>query len=113
VKGEDLAHGGGVGAEAGVDAGREEAGELREAFEDARAAFVEIATFLENDVEVTRAVEGHAADGLHAGEALEFAGEAGRDLLVHVLRALAGPLGPDDDLVVAEVGERIHGDLTP
>ena len=112
-EGVDLAHGGGIGAEAGVDAGREEAAQLREAFEDAGAALVEIAALLEDDVEVTRAVEGHAADGLDAGETLEFAGEAGGDLLVHVLRALAGPLGPDDDLVVAEVGERIHGDLTP
>ncbi len=112
-EGVNLAHGGGVGPEFGDDAGGQDALDLGEAFEGAGAVFVEIAAVLEDDVNVAGAVEGEPAHGQYAGQALEFAGEARGDLLVDVGGGLAGPLGPDDDLVVGEVGDGVHRHLSP
>ena len=56
-----------------VDAGREEAGELREAFEDARAAFVEVATLFKDDVEVTTV--------LHPAWTTDWISDSGKDKL--------------------------------
>jgi hypothetical protein len=47
------------------------------------------------------------------GQPLQLAGQAGGDLVVHVLRALARPLGPDDHLVVAQVRDGIDRHLPP
>ncbi len=109
----DLAHRRRVRAEARDDAGRQDALHLREPFEHARARRVEVAALVEDHIDVTRAIQRHPAHGLHARQALQLPPEPARDLLVDVGRALPRPLRPDDDLVVAQVGDGVHRHLPP
>ena len=112
-EGIDLAHRRGIRAEPGRHAGGEDALKLGEPLEYPRAALVEVAAFLKNDVDVAGPIERHAPHSLHARQALQFPREPRRDLLVHVLGAFARPFRPDDDLVVAQVGNRIDRHMAP
>ena len=49
------------------------------------------------------------AHGLDAGQALQVDRERIGDLVLDLLRAAARPVGKDDDLVLAQVGDGIDG----
>ena len=46
---------------------------------------------------------------LHAPDAVQFQAERGGDLIFDLGGAVAGPLGMDDDLVLGQVRDRVHG----
>ncbi len=109
----DLPHGRRIRAEPRRHALRQQALHLRQSFQHACPAFVQVTPFLEDHVQVACAVERHPANGPNARQALQLAREPGRDLQVHVLRALAGPFRPDDHLVVAQVRQGVDRHLPP
>ena len=112
-EGVDLAHRGRVGSQPRRHARRQQVAELAEPLEDTVAARVKIPLLLEDEVHVARAVEGEAAHRDDPGQALQLPRQPRGHLPLDVLRALAGPLGPDDDLVVAQVRDRVDRDSAP
>ena len=75
--------------------------------EHARAREILIDVVFEDDVDHREAERRLRADDADAGQALEVDGERIGDLVLHLLCAVAGPLGEDDDLVVGEIGNRV------
>ena len=61
----------------------------------------------EDDVDHREAERGLRADDAHAGQALQVHRERVADLVFDFLRAVAGPVGEHDDLVVGEIGNRV------
>ena len=78
-----------------------------DAFQHARPRPVVIHLVLEDDEDHREAEAGHGADGLHARRAGEAGGQRIGDLVVDILRRTAGPVGEDDDLLLADVGDGI------
>ena len=112
-EGVDLPHRGRVRSQPRRHARRQEVAELTEAFEYAVAAGVEVPFFFEDEVHVARAVKRQAAHGDDPRQALQLARQPRRHLPLDVLWALAGPFGPDDDLIVAQVRDRVDRDSPP
>ena len=77
------------------------------AFEDASPREVQLHVVLEDDVNHREAERGLRPDHAYTGEPLEVRGERVRDLVLDLLRAVPGPVGEDDDLVVGEIGNRV------
>ena len=104
---EDVAHAGGVRPQRGHHAGGKGLRQEIEPFEDAGAREVEIHRILEDHVDHREPERGRRADDTDAGKTLEAHGERIRDLVLDLLRRAARPVGEDDDLVVAEIGDGV------
>ena len=105
---EDPADAGGIGAERGLRAGRQPALHLVQVLEHARARPVQVGAVLEQHVDEAVAEEREAAHRLRAGHRHHRRRQRVGHLVLDDLRRLAGPAGADDDLHVAQVGQRIH-----
>ena len=81
-----------------------------ELLDDARTRPVELDVFLEDDVDRAETEYGVAPHVLHAGHAEQRDRQRVADLVIDVLRAPPGPVGEDDLLVLADVGDRVDGD---
>ena len=104
---EHVADAGRIGTECRHDARRQRLANQVHALEHARAREVQIDVVLEDDVdhrEAERRLRPHDAD---AGEPLQIDGERIGDLVLDFLRAVPGPVGEDDDLVVREIRNRV------
>ena len=77
------------------------------ALEDASPREVEVHVVLEDGVDHREAERGLRPDHAHTGEALQVRGERVRHLVLDLLRAMTGPVGEDNDLVIREVGNRV------
>jgi hypothetical protein len=99
-----------VGADLGLDAGREARLDLAQVLEDARAGPVEIGPVLEDDVDVRVPEVGHGTDGLHVRRPEERRDDRIRHLVLDDVGAPV-PAREDDDLRVGEVGDRVQRDV--
>ena len=77
------------------------------ALEHARPREIQIDAVLEDDVDHREAERRLRAHDAHAGEPLQVRRERIRDLVLDFLRAVPGPVGEDDDLVVGQIGNRV------
>ena len=108
----DLAQRRRVGAERRLNAFGQRAGrQAVELLQHPGARPVELDVLLEDHVDRREAEERVAADRLHARHAQQGDGQRIGDLVFDVLRRAAHPLGEDDLLVLADVGDRVgrHG----
>jgi hypothetical protein len=104
----DLPESGRIGAEHGHDARRQPLLRDVHALEHTRARPVVIDVVLEDDERHREPEARHRPDRLDAGRAGQAGREGERDLIIDVLRAAARPVGVHDDLLLADVGDRIH-----
>ncbi len=80
-----------------------------ELLQDATPRPVELRVLFEDDVDRREAEQRVAADGLYLGKPEKRGGHRVRDLVLDVLGRAAHPLGEDDLLVLADVGDGVHG----
>jgi hypothetical protein len=106
---ENLAEGGGIGGHVGDDAGGQKRDGLGQLFGHALAGEIEINVVLEDDRDHREVEFGRGADGFYTGEPLQLSRQWVGDLVFDFARAAAHPVGEDDHLVLAEIGNRIHG----
>ena len=104
---EDVPDAGGVRAERRRHARGQALGDEAHALEDARPREVQIDVVLEDDVDHREAERRLRPHDPHAGQTLQVDRERIRDLVLDLLRAVAGPVGEDDHLVVGQVGNRV------
>ena len=107
---EDLAQGGGVGGQSGRHALRQEAccRALVQLFQHPLAGEIEVDVVLEDDRDHREVEFGGRADGLDAGQPLQFERQRIGDLVLDLAGAAAHPVGEDDHLVLAQVGDGVH-----
>ena len=107
---EHLAQGRGVGAQGRAHAvgqrGRRQGVEF---FQKARAGPVELHVLVEDDVDRGKPEHGIGAHRLYAGHAQQRHGQGIGDLVLDILGGTAGPGREDDLLVLADVGDGVHG----
>ncbi len=99
-----------VGAEGGVRRRREPAAQAVQVLDHPRARPVEVGPVVEDHVHQAHAEEGVAAHRLRARHLQHLGRDRVGDLILDDLRGLLGEVGLDDDLDVAEVGERLERD---
>src|SRR5207249_4796647 len=105
----DLARGGRVGGEARHDTGRQGVAEAGESFGDLPAGGFRAGRVVEDDADHREADVAGGADDAHGGQALELERQRVGDLVLDLAGTVAGPVGEDDDLVLAQVGNGIDG----
>ena len=98
-----------IGAELWRDADREAVADGIQPLEHARTREVVVHVVAENHREQREAEHALRTHGLHAREPLELRRERIRHLVFDLAWRAAFPIREDDDLVFAEVGDRIHG----
>ena len=96
-----------VGPEYRHRAFRHLAAEQAQTLEHAAAREILIDLVLEDDVDHREAERRLRSDDAHAGEPAQVDGERIADLVFDLLRAVAGPVGEDNDLVVGEIGNGV------
>jgi len=86
-----------------------EAGSSRKAkpLQHARSRKVDVHRVLEDDIHHRKAEGRRRADGAHVRQPLQVYCKWIGDLVLHFLRTAPLPLGEDDNLVFAEVGNRV------
>ena len=104
---EDLSQGGGVGRQVRGHALGQKRTRQRQAFEHALAGKIEIDVVLEDQGDHREVELRRGAHGLDPGQPLQLERQRVGDLVLDLLGAAAGPVGPDDDLVLGEVGDRV------
>jgi len=99
---------GGIRPECGLDAARQQAGQVAEIFEHAAARPVGIRPVFENHIHEREPIEGIPPHhlGLRHGEHL--GGDGVGELVLHDLGRLPGPFGINDHLHIREVGNGIQ-----
>ena len=107
--GVDPADAGRVRPERGRDAVGQAVADLAEVLQHAAARPVQVGAVLEDDVDEARPEHRVAADRPRAGHGQEGRGQRVRHLLLDDLRPLAGVVGADDDLDVAEIRDGVDG----
>ena len=104
----DPAHARGVRADDGIHALGQHAAHGVEVFDDSRARPINIRAVLEDDIDERLAEHRFAADELHLRRGDEARGDRISDLVLDEVGRTAFPIGIDDDLHVAEVGNGIE-----
>ena len=89
--------------------GKRAGGQAVELLEHPAARPVELDVFVEDDVDRREAEERVAADRLDAGDSEQRDGQRIGDLVLDILRRAAHPLGEDDLLVLADIGNGVGG----
>ena len=79
------------------------------ALEHARPREIEIDVVFEDHVDHREPERRLRAHDANAGQALQVDRQRISDLVFNFLRAVPGPVGEDDDLVVGEIGNRVDG----
>ncbi len=97
-----------IRAEHRRDPGGHRAAEIIQPLQHARPREIIVNLVIENNRDEREAEHGIGADGLHARESLQIHRERICDLILDLLRAAPRPVGEHDDLVFAQVGNRIH-----
>ena len=105
---EDLADGRGVGGQVGHDPFGQEGAGQGQPLQHALAGEVEVDVVLEDDGDHREVELRGRAHGLDAGQPLELERQRVGDLVLDLPRAAAHPVGEDDDLVLAQVGDGVH-----
>ena len=104
---EHVTDAGRIGPERRDDTGRQRLGQQIQPLQHPRPCEVEIDRVFEDDVDHREPEGGRRAHDAHAGQALQAHGQRIRDLVFHLLRRASRPISKDDDLVVAEVRNRV------
>jgi hypothetical protein len=104
---EDLAHSGCIRPHHRRYARGQKAAREAEPLQHARARKVDVHRVFEDDVDHREAEGRRRAHRAHMRQPLQVDGERIGDLVFHFLRTAALPLGEDDDLVFAQVGNGV------
>ena len=103
----DPSEAGGVWTEFGDDPFGQRPAEVVEAFENALTGEIVVGLVLEDDCEKREPEHRGRPHRLDTRESLEVDGKRVGDLVLDFLRTAARPVGEDDDLILAEIGNRI------
>ena len=98
----------GIRAEHRVDIGGDLVSHRLDVLEDTAPRPVDVRSLFEDHIDERRTEEGESADRLDLGRGKECGGYGVGDLVLHQVRAAAGPLGIDDHLGVGEVRQGIE-----
>ena len=104
---EHVTNTGRVWSERRRDAHRHALRDEAHAFKDASPREVQLHVVVEDDVNHREAERRLRPDHPYTGEPLEVRGERVRHLVLHLLRAMTGPVREDNDLVVGQIGNRV------
>ena len=107
--GKSPAYAGGIGPEHGIHRGRELVLHRLEIFQHPASGPVDVGPFLEDGIDERGAEKGEPAHHLDLGRGKQGGGDRVGDLVFDKVGAAAFPFGEDDDLGVAQIGDRIKG----
>ena len=102
------AEAGRVRAELRFDAGGQNIAKIIQPLKDARPREIIVNLVIKNDGDEREAEHGVGADGFYAGQPLQIHRERIGALVLHFLRAAPRPVRENDNLVLTQVGNRVH-----